>query len=81
MGLIFVERGFRHRQWRDIETCIDDLLTPYQEPNEGELEYLREQIVHMRGCLTRFMTRTALSTDDLELIFYTSIDLVEEDDG
>lgn len=83
MGLIFIDAPGRlpRRQWRDIETCVSDLLTPYQDCGQGELEFMREEINHMRDCLARFMVRKDLSTDDLNQIFYTDIELKEDPDA
>ena len=82
MTQVYVESSYPKRQWTNLESCVNDLLQPYPGSYDcqGELEDMRESIVYMRDCLSRFMARTALTTDDLELIFYASIELVESPD-
>jgi len=76
----YIENGVSNRKWNSLEACIGDLLEPYAEPNTGDLEYMREQISHIKGCLARFIADQNPSMDTLTRVFYADINIVETDD-
>jgi len=72
--------GSKVRYFYDQETMIDSLLEPQPSYDGGELEWIREQISHMRGCLARFMCAQGLTMEELNEIFYYG-EIAETEEG
>ncbi len=77
----YIENSFHSREWNELEDCITALLTPYHDVGIGDLEYMREEIDHMRNCMARFIAGRGPTTDVLERTFNVSISIVENTDG
>lgn len=81
MGIVYIEKRFcNNRQWTDLETCIQDLLSPSYPNSNGQLEDLEEQIGHMRDCLARFIAHQNPTMETLNRVFYADIRIEESDD-